>query len=327
MSSVPTQCLCVWITFNTRLNVTVCSISHFVLPSIVQTFELDSELGFRYPGTDRLFHTNNSDSRHICPMNDFNIFSKIFIVWLKDILKHGYKTNTDLSQHLLPICDYIKSKNAYDSYESTNSSYNSNPLVKEIRLLPMLWWTGWVPFTVSALMEFGNIAAQFIQPYILSKLIDFVSESDHLWHGLCYAMAYCFSNLLARLFDAHSYLFISLAYYRVKSSLITALYRKMLKLSASSRREYTTGEINNIMGVDIGEVCDLLHSMTTLYSIPTSLGIGVYILWQQLGPSSLTMFGVMLVVGPFTTYIMKRIDDFQTKQMELKDKRMEQISE
>ncbi|CAG2171209.1 unnamed protein product, partial [Oppiella nova] len=299
----PKQCLCVWITFNTRLNVTICSIK------------------------SRIVAINYSDSRHICPMNDFNIFSKIFIVWLKDILKHGYKTNTDLSQHLLPICDYIKSKNAFDSYESMNRKYNSNPLVKEIRLLPMIWWTCWVPFTVSALMEFGNIAAQFIQPYILSKLIDFVSESDHLWHGLCYAMAYCFSNLLARLFDAHSYLFISLAYYRVKSSLITALYRKMLKLSASSRREYTTGEINNIMGVDIGEVCDLLHSMTTLYSIPTSLGIGVYILWQQLGPSSLTMFGVMLVVGPFTTYIMKRIDDFQTKQMELKDKRMEQISE
>jgi ATP-binding cassette subfamily C (CFTR/MRP) protein 1 len=88
-----------------------------------------------------------------------------------------------------------------------------------------------------------------------------------------------------------------------------------------------TGDINNIMGVDVVEICDFIRFMTDMLAIPLAIGIGEYILWQQLGPSSLTLLAVMLIVGPFTTFVMTRIDTLQTKQMQLKDKRMEQISE
>ncbi|CAG2164134.1 unnamed protein product, partial [Oppiella nova] len=117
------------------------------------------------------------------------------------------------------------------------------------------------------------------------------------------------------------------AYYRVQAALISAIYQKMLRLSAASRREYTTGDINNIMGVDVTEICDFFRSMTALYAVPMNLMIGGYILWRQLGPSSLTLFVMMAIVGPLNTFIMRKINGLQTKQMELKDKRMEQISE
>ncbi|CAG2174781.1 unnamed protein product, partial [Oppiella nova] len=174
------------------------------------------------------FEVLESDSESNCPMKDFNIFSKIFVVWIKNILKHGYKSYNDLSQHLLPICNYLKAKNSYQT---------------------------------------------------------------------------------------------------VQAALISAIYQKMLRLSAASRREYTTGDINNIMGVDVTEICDFFRSMTSLYAVPLSLMIGGYILWRQLGPSSLTLFVMMAIVGPLNTLIMRKINGLQTKQMELKDKRMEQISE
>ncbi|CAG2175059.1 unnamed protein product, partial [Oppiella nova] len=148
-----------------------------------------------------------------------------------------------------------------------------------------------------------------------------------MWHGVYYAIAFCVCTLMARLFECHSNLFSMLASYRVRSSLTTAIYKKMLRLSAGSRRNYTTGEINNIMSVDVGELCDFHRVATCSYTIPICFIIGEYILWSQLGPSSLMVFVVMAVVLPLTSFIYKRIEKIQTKQMELKDMRMKQISE
>ncbi|CAG2171984.1 unnamed protein product, partial [Oppiella nova] len=233
-----------------------------------------------------------------CPMNDFNIFSKIFV-----------------------------SKNAYNSFESANKKYNPNKLKPEIRLLPLISSTVWSTYTIATVLALCKIAADFIQPYILAKLIDFVSGTDHMWHGVYYAIAFCVCTLMARLFECHSNLFSMLASYRVRSSLTTAIYKKMLRLSAGSRRNYTTGEINNIMSVDVGELCDFHRAATCSYTIPLCFIIGEYILWSQLGPSSLMVFVVMAAVFPLTSFIYKRIEKIQTKQMELKDMRMKQISE
>ncbi|CAG2167690.1 unnamed protein product, partial [Oppiella nova] len=253
-----------------------------------------------------------------CPMNDFNVFSKIFIIWMKTLLKHGYKSTADLTPHLLPVCDYMKSLHAFNAFESADSKYNSNRLKSEII------WTSCV--TAGALV-LCKVAADFIQTYILAKLIDFVSDSDHMWHGVCYAIAYCLFNLMSRLFDCHSILLTILGSYRVSSSLTIAIYKKMLRLSAGSRRTFTTGEINNIMSVDVMTICDFIRVMTNLYTIPLLFIIGEYFLWQQLGPSSLMVFAVMAVVLPWTTFISKRIEKIQAKQMELKDTRIKQISE
>ena len=87
------------------------------------------------------------------------------------------------------------------------------------------------------------------------------------------------------------------------------------------------GEINNLMGVDIQEVSSICRRSFNIFAIPLSISIGVYLLWQYLGPSSLTLFAVTLAVSPLTTFVSKRMNKFQTIQMSLKDKRMEQLSE
>ena len=87
------------------------------------------------------------------------------------------------------------------------------------------------------------------------------------------------------------------------------------------------GEINTLLGVDIQQISTFAQDSYNLFSIPLSIGIGIYIMWQYLGPSSLTLLGVMLTVGPITMIVMKRMGSLQSRQMELKDKRMEQLSE
>ncbi|XP_054158120.1 ATP-binding cassette sub-family C member 2-like [Oppia nitens] len=260
-------------------------------------------------------------------MNEFNVFSRIFFTWMVTIMKYGYKSNADLRPHLLPNCDYITSRTSHNAFELANKKYNPK-LLPKIRLLPLIWCTTCNAFIISAIFDLAFIASDFTAPYVLSALIDFISNNDnHLWHGIFYAISYCFFIVCARVLDDHNFWFTSIAYYRVQASLTSALYCKMLRLSPGARRQYTTGEINNIMGVDVSEICMFFHQMSNLYGFPLCIGIGLYILWLQLGSASLSLVAVMLIAGPFTTYAMRRIDKLQTKQMEFKDKRMHQISE
>jgi hypothetical protein len=76
------------------------------------------------------------------------------------------------------------------------------------------------------------------------------------------------------------------------------------------------------MGVDIDEICGFVQIINYFYTVPLSLAIGIFILWQNLSPSSLTILGVMLISGPITTFIMRKIDRSQTAQMKLIDKRI-----
>jgi ABC-type nitrate/sulfonate/bicarbonate transport system permease component len=80
------------------------------------------------------------------------------------------------------------------------------------------------------------------------------------------------------------------------------------------------------MGIDTDQICAFVQIINSLYTVPTYLMIGIFMLWQNLGPSSLTLLAVMEILGPVTTFMMRKMDRSQTAQMKLKDKRMEQMS-
>jgi hypothetical protein len=197
------------------------------------------------------FESLNNESK-CCPLHEFNVFSRIFYFWTKRLLILGYRTKLDPKHHLMPLCYYLKSANAFSSFTSADEKYNSK-LSPAKSLLPMLWWTAWIPYLVSSLLDFLLIAENFIQPYFLGKLIDFISGTviEPEWHGLYYAIAYCLLVVLARIIGCHSYTFMTLATYRLKSAMICAVYSKMLKLSPSARRQYTTGNINYIILISL----------------------------------------------------------------------------
>jgi hypothetical protein len=189
------------------------------------------------------FESLNNESK-CCPLHDFNVFSRIFYFWTTRLLIIGYKTKLDLKQHLMPLCYYLKSANAFSCLSCAHEKHNSKLLTAK-SLVRMLWWTAWIPYLVSEFLEFLLMAVNFIQPYLLSKLIDFISGAviEPEWHGLFYAIAFCLFVVMTRIINCQSYTFMTLATYRLKSSMVCAVYSKMLKLSPSSRRQYSTGNI------------------------------------------------------------------------------------
>ncbi|XP_076072760.1 multidrug resistance-associated protein 1-like isoform X1 [Mytilus galloprovincialis] len=169
---------------------------------------------------------------------------------------------------------------------------------------------------------------QFISPLILRLLIRFTKDKEEYeWRGYLYSVL-MFLVAVVQSLILHQYFHgAQLVGMRLRTSIIAAVYNKMLKLSSSARRTATVGEIVNLMAVDAQRFMDLMTYFHTIWSGPFQIALSLYFLWQLLGPSILAGFGVMVLLIPINAVIAKKNRDLQMKQMRLKDSRIKLMNE
>ena len=98
----------------------------------------------------------------------------------------------------------------------------------------------------------------FITPFLFKQILAFASSHDQpMWKGVFYAVlivattsfqTICLGSYFYKMYD------ITIG---VRSALIAAIYRKSLKVSTSGKKDTTTGEIVNLMSVDVNRISDL----------------------------------------------------------------------
>ena len=114
---------------------------------------------------------------------------------------------------------------------------------------------------------------------------------------------------------------------RIRTALISAIYRKALVMSNSARKESTVGEIVNLMAVDAQRFMDLTTYINMLWSAPLQISLALYFLWQILGPSVLAGLGIMIILIPVNGVIANKVKSLQIKQMKNKDERVKLMNE
>jgi ATP-binding cassette subfamily C (CFTR/MRP) protein 1 len=93
------------------------------------------------------------------------------------------------------------------------------------------------------------------------------------------------------------------------------------------KKEFTTGEIVNLMAVDTQRIMDYVNLVNFFWSAPLQIGVALYLLWAQLGISVLAGIGVMILTFPFNGYITSKLKNRQVLVMKEKDKRIRMMNE
>nr|NP_995693.1 Multidrug-Resistance like protein 1, isoform I [Drosophila melanogaster]AAS64696.1 Multidrug-Resistance like protein 1, isoform I [Drosophila melanogaster] len=184
-------------------------------------------------------------------------------------------------------------------------------------------------FLFGALMKLFTDTLTFAQPQVLSLIISFVEAQDAEpeWKGILYAvllfvLAAAQTFILGQYF--HRMFIVGL---RIRTALINAIYRKALRISNSTKKESTVGEIVNLMAVDAQRFMELTTYLNMIWSAPLQIGLALYFLWQQLGPSVLAGLAVMIILIPVNGVIASRIKTYQIRQMKYKDERVKLMNE
>lgn len=147
-------------------------------------------------------------------------------------------------------------------------------------------------FLFGSMLKLFQDVMTFISPQILRLLIQFVDsvytdDPQPMWKGLLYAALLFIVASIQTLVLAQYFQRMFIVGLRIRTALISAIYRKALIMSNSARKQSTVGEIVNLMAVDAQRFMDLTAYINMLWSAPLQIALALYFLWAILGPSVL----------------------------------------
>lgn len=114
---------------------------------------------------------------------------------------------------------------------------------------------------------------------------------------------------------------------KIRSALISLIYKKALVISNTARKGNTVGEIVNLMSIDTQRFGDVGNTINILWSAPLQIGLSIYFLWQELGISVLAGISVLILLFPINAILANVSKKLHMKNMKNKDERVKLMNE
>ncbi|KAL7125995.1 hypothetical protein ABFS83_14G154600 [Erythranthe nasuta] len=166
-------------------------------------------------------------------------------------------------------------------------------------------------------------------PYLIKFFVDFLNEkkSRSLSSGYFLALGFLVAKLVETIGEKQWVFGARLLGLRLRVALISQIYKKGLILSSKTRQSRTSGEIINIMSVDVQRITDFTWYLNTLWMLPIQISLAIFIIHMNLGNGAFVALGVTLLVMAGNIPLTRMQKGYQTKIMEAKDERMKATSE
>ncbi|KAH8403128.1 hypothetical protein KR222_005772 [Zaprionus bogoriensis] len=291
-----------------------------------------------------------------------SFLSRITYRWFDSMALKGYRKPLeendlwdlrpqDSCKEVMPTFAHYWNKNVRKNYKKANNTTTSEPKASFTNgkvhfenpqgtgrkkgmasIMPPIYKSFGGIFLFGSFFKLIADVLTFAQPQVLSLIIGYVdaaqaNDPQPEWKGILYSvmlfvLASIQTFILAQYF--HRMFIVGL---RIRTALINCIYRKALRISNAARKESTVGEIVNLMAVDAQRFMDLTTYLNMLWSAPLQIGLALYFLWQQLGPSVLAGLAVMIIMIPLNGFIASRIKTYQIRQMKYKDQRVKLMNE
>lgn len=214
-----------------------------------------------------------------------------------------------------------------DEINSEESSYDVQCLQKPSTFRALCNTFGFSVF-LAGLLKFVCDVMHFAEPYFLTTMITFCTDSmQPWWNGVVYVGVMCFVMLIrSHLLQQYFYRMNRIGV-RCRTGLISAVYKKSLKMSSEARSNLTTGEIVNLMSVDAGQFKEASPTIQMIWSGPFQIIVALFCMWQVVGNAVFAALIVLLTIFTANLLTCKVIEKMDAKQMKEKDNRMKLLSE
>jgi ATP-binding cassette subfamily C (CFTR/MRP) protein 10 len=227
----------------------------------------------------------------------------------------GYQKQIHMIDHLsqLPIdldvsqvCDSFMKK-----YNSNTEQHQNNPIINPEILLnqhtyedlstdttPSVTITSTKNLGSALMRSFGrkfmilgvfkllNDIISFSGPLLLNQLVQFVeTKNAKLKDGCMFAAALLLSTLVGSIINIHFSNALNKLCLRIRTALITLIYRKAVLVRLDELNRLSTGQIVNYMSIDTDSVVNAFPSFHSFWSLPFQIAVTLYLLYSQIGIS------------------------------------------
>ncbi|KAN0064818.1 hypothetical protein ACQY0O_001875 [Thecaphora frezii] len=266
-----------------------------------------------------------------CPVETANIFSRISFHWMQPMMTLGAKKFlTEDDMWALPAEEDAENLGRrFDKYWPRCKNKKTGK--------PAFWMTlacaYGSSFFFAGLLKAVQDSLAFVQPQTLRLLLKFVQDYDADKPGQSAIPGFLLSLALfaiAILQTSFLHLYFQICFVtgmRVRAGLISAIFKKSLRLSNEERGKRATGDIQNLMSVDAQRLMDLASYLWIALSAPFQITLAFVSLYRLLGWPSLVGIAIMVVSVPLNTQLARYLRKLGERQMKVKDKRTRLMNE
>ncbi|GAA0146210.1 ATP-binding cassette [Lithospermum erythrorhizon] len=293
---------------------------------LVYVPELDPYPGYsplQNESLDNSAYEELAGSEQICPERHVNIFSKITFAWINSVMQLGYRRPLT-EKDIWKLDTWDTTETLYNTFQKSWADEIQKPKPWLLRALNKslggrFWWGGF--------WKIGNDLSQFIGPMVLNQLLQSMQRGDPAWIGYIYAFSIFLGVVFGVLSEAQYFQNVMRVGFRLRSTLVAALFRKSVRLSHESRKKFASGKITNLMSTDAETLQQVCQSLHTIWSAPFRIVVALVLLYQQLGVASLLGALLLVLMFPVQTYVISKMRMLSKEGLQRTDKRIGLMNE
>ncbi|KAF9184642.1 Multidrug resistance-associated protein 1 [Haplosporangium sp. Z 11] len=285
-----------------------------------------------------------------------NIFSQTTYYFYQPIISLSVRRALTLDDISGLLLDNVRSENGYrrlnhywnKAQQKAALSGSKGSSAKTPSLLQSVIRAQMIRTPALVALRLSRVFANYSIPAILSLLLVYfqdiqrgspIDETDigtlangsddktSISYGLLLVVAMFVAGLANAILLVASRQYCIVAGLEARSSLISMIYRKALKLSPKSRQTSTAGSITNHMAIDADVWSEGFIFLTMWISVPAEIGLGIWLLYRLLGWSVWVGLMVMVAMTPLQIWRAKIFGKMQRESWCFKDERVRLATE
>uniref|UniRef100_A0A8B9CNP0 ATP-binding cassette sub-family C member 10 n=1 Tax=Anser brachyrhynchus TaxID=132585 RepID=A0A8B9CNP0_9AVES len=236
--------------------------------------------------------------------------SRFFYAWMNPLMERGYQWKLNQPQDV-----YLLPRHLHRAQEP-------------VRLFSVLHAVFGLRFYLLGLLKLAGSLLSFSGPLLLNLLVNFMeSRQEPLSHGVLYALGLFAGSFLGALLRNQFSYEVNKMTLMVRAAVISAIYRKALRVGSTRLSRFTVGEIVNFMSTDASRLVNFCLSFHEVWSLPFQFAITLYLLYQQVGVAFLGGLALALLLVPINKVIANRIMMSNKEMLQHKDARVKLMTE
>ncbi|KAH8912445.1 putative ATP-binding cassette transporter [Coniochaeta sp. PMI_546] len=246
-----------------------------------------------------------------------SFLSRSLFIWLDRLLVTGYRHPLKLEE-LGPIDRSLSSELLAARFRTLSKpSATPKPTRLLISTLLCLGSSLWFPVIPRLCLT----AFLFCQPFLASSIITFLNAGESTGpssgYGLIGAAALIYFGIAIT--NGWYWHLSYKAMTKLRGGLVISVSQKMFR---SRRGKDAESSVLTLIISDVQRITGTLVFFHDIWITPIETAIGTWLLWQQIGPSSLTVLAIALVCTAASTYVGKGLVAQQGRWMSATQKRI-----
>ncbi|KAI3867586.1 hypothetical protein MKX03_010105 [Papaver bracteatum] len=281
----------------------------------LESDEYESELNLKTPLLNKSVATGYASASFI---------SKALWLWMNPLLQRGYKSPLKLDE-VPSLAPEHKAERMSVFFEMNFPKPEENSKHPVRTTLIRCFWKN-LAFT--AFLQIIRLCVMYMGPILLQQFVNFTAGLGSSPYEGYYLVLILLSAKVIEVLCSHQYNFQSQKLgMLIRSTLITSLYKKGLRLSCSGRQEHGLGSIVNYMAVDAQQLSDMMLQLHYIWLMPVQVGVALALLYLNLGVSAFSALVGIFGVIVFVVLGTKRNNRYQFNLMKQRDSKLKAVNE